>query len=308
MSNPISPSLSRGQLQNFSSNFFALAQQENSYLGSSAAVVYVPSNGKAYNMGRIGGLDLVEANVRNADLQIGDYDLDNRQLTWRLFTRTIQIDKKYDVADLIADPTSALMQELVKAKNRVIDRIIVEAAAGSVQTGSMDSALTTTSASTDGVLTVTATSGFTYAKVTEITENFINNQLQPEMFRGSVIALTGNEHTDLMNEVEFTSNDYISARPVESGMIQRAGMYELAMFAGSVNGGITVSNPILTESGGTRNCLVLAPGSVAMAMEVTRFDVVPAADKVNSNNITLALKIGAMRTEGARVQIVTTTV
>lgn len=308
MGNPISPSLSQGQLQTFATNFFSLAQQENSYLGSSAAVMYVPSNGKVYNMGRIGGLDLVEANVRNADLQIGDYDLDNRQLSWRLFTRTIQIDKKYDVQDLIADPTSSLMQELVKAKNRVIDRIIVDAAAGSVQTGSVDSASTTTSAASDGVLTVTATSGFTYAKVTEITENFINNQLQPEMFRGSIVALTGSEHTDLMNEVEFTSNDYISARPAETGMVQRAGMYELAMFAGSVNGGITVSNPILTESGGTRNCLVLAPNSIAMAMEIMRFDVVPAADKVNSNNITLALKIGAMRTEGARVQIVTTTV
>jgi len=307
-SSTISPSLDQGQLQNFNDSFFQLAQQEKSRLESSAAVVYLPSKGKVNNMARIGRLELVEVNTRNPDKQFSDYALDNRQLTKRRFTLSVQLDAKYDINELIKDPTSDILKQLVNAKGRTIDRVIVAAAVGAVLTGSPDAALTSTSAATDGVITVDASAGLTYEKVQEVTQNFINNDLGYELIKGSVLCITGAENTDLMSEVEFISNDYISGSPVADGVQMKAGTYQIVMFAGSVTGGITVTNPILPEGTTLRDCVVLAPESVAVSMEIGKLDVSKSATKVNSNDITIDLWLNAMRTEGARVQKVQTTI
>ncbi len=303
----ISPSLDQGQLQNFKDSFFELAQQKQSRLESSGAVIYLPSKGKTNHMARIGRLELVETDTRNPDKQFSDYALDNRQVTKRRFTLTVQVDALYDINELIKDPTSDILKQLVNAKNRQIDRVIVTSALGAVLTGAPDATPTSTSAATDGVITVDATAGFTYEKVQEITQNFVNNDLGYEMFKGSVITATGKENTALMGEVEFISNDFISGRPVEAGVMQNAGCYQVIQFAGSVNGGVTVTNPILTEDGTYRYAPVLAPESVAIAMEVNLLDVSKSATKVNSWDITIDLWLNGMRTEGVRVQQLKTT-
>ena len=111
-----------------------------------------------------------------------------------------------------------------------------------------------------------------------------------------------------MSEVEFINNDYISSRPVEKSVMDKAGAYRVELFAGSVLGGITVVNPILPEGATTRSCVVLAPESIAMAMELADLSVVKSTTKVNSWDITIDFWINAMRTEGVLVQIVTTTI
>lgn len=304
----ISPSLDQGQLQNFKDSFFELAQQKKSRLESSGAIVYLPSKGKTNHMARIGRLELVETNTRNPDKEFADYALDNRQVSKRRFTLTVQVDAKYDINELLKDPTSDILKQLVHAKDRQFDRVCVAASIGAVLTGSPDAAPTSTSAATDGVITVDASAGLTYEKIQEVTQNFINNDLGYEMFKGSVLCLSGKENTNLMGEVEFISNDFISGRPVEDGVMQGAGCYQIIQFAGSVNGGVTVTNPILPEGATLRDCVVLAPESVAVAMEVNLLDVSKSATKVNSWDITIDLWLNAMRTEGVRVQKVQTTI
>lgn len=306
-SNTISPSIDQAAQLNFQDSFYALAQQTKSRLVSSNAVKFLPSKGKTNNMARIGRLELTEVNTRNPDKQYGDYALDNRQFTKRRFTKTIQIDAKYDINELIKDPTSDILTQLNNAKERVIDRIAISAAVGAVLTGGPDTAPTSTSAATDGVITVTATSGFVYATVQSIMQNFINNDVPIEEAQQSTIAITGKENTDLMGETEFINNLYTPAGAVGAGRVEKAGAFRVVLFAGSVNGGITVTNPILPEATSTRSCVVLAPGSVAMAMEVAIMGVEKSATKVNSWDITIDLWINAMRTEGVKVQIVTTT-
>lgn len=307
-SSTISPSLDQGQLQNFKDSFFELAQQKQSRLEGSGAVIYLPSKGKTNHMARIGRLELVETSTRNPDKQYSNYALDNRQVTKRRFTLTVQVDALYDINELIKDPTSDILKQLVNAKNRQIDRVIVSSSIGAVLTGAPDATPTSTSAATDGVITVDASAGFTYEKVQEVTQNFINNDLGYEMFKGSVMCISGKENTDLMGEVEFISNDFISGRPVEDGVMMNAGTYQIIQFAGSVNGGVTVTNPILPEGATLRDCVVLAPESVAVAMEVNLLDVGKSATKVNSWDITIDLWLNAMRTEGVRVQKVQTTI
>ncbi len=303
----ISPSIDQGALQNFMDSFHELAQQTKSKLVATKAIKFMPSKGKTTNMARIGRVELTEVNTRNPDKQYGDYNIDNRQFSKRRFTKTITIDNKHDINELIKDPTSDILNQLNHAKERVIDRIAINAATGAVLTGAPDAAPTSTSAATDGVITITATSGFVYATVKSITQNYINNDVSYDTFSGATICITGTENSDLMSEVEFINNDYISGKPVETGVMEKAGGYRTQLFAGSEAGGITVTNPILPEGASTRSCVVLAPESVAMAMELADLSVTKSATKVNSWDITIDFWINAMRTEGVLVQIITTT-
>lgn len=304
----ISPSIDQAALLNFQDSFYTLAQQTKSKLAATRAITFLPSKGKTNNFARIGRIELSEVNSRNPDKQYGDYALDNRLFTKRRFTKTIQIDKKFDINELLKDPTSDLLTQLNNAKERTIDRIALAAAVGSVLTGGPDTAPTTTSAATDGVITLDGTGGFTFEIVQAITQTFINSELQYDDFRGSTICVTGQENTDLMGEVEFINSLYIKSSIEQAGVIQTAGTYNVAVFAGSSTGGGTIVQPYLPEGTTTRSCVALAPMSIAMAMEIGDMSVDKSASKVNSMDVTIDLWINAMRTEGVKVIIITTTI
>jgi hypothetical protein len=303
-----SPSIDQAAALNFRKTFFTLAQQTKSRLGSSNIVEYLPSDGKVQEMARFGRIELEEVEGRNPNKSYGDYAVDNRRLTKRRFTRTITIDKKYDINELIADPTSNIMQGLLSAKERVMDRVIAASATAPVLIGAPDEAPTPVSAANDGVIEVDGTSGVTYTVIQTVTQKFINNDLDLEMFRGAHLCITGKENNNLMAEEEFISSDFIGGRIVEQGVMPKTGMYVVDTFAGSENGGITVLNPILTEAAPYRYCLVLAPKSIALSMEIGDISIERNPLKVNSNDITIDLWINAMRTEGVRVITIKTTI
>lgn len=303
-----SPSIDQGAKLQFQDTFYNLAQQTKSKLVSNKAIKMLSPTGKTNNMARIGRLELAEVEGRNPDKQYVDYALDNRRFSKRRFTATVMIDEKTDINELLKDPTSDLMNQLLYAKERVIDRIAVASAVGSVLVGAPDAAASTISAATDGVITVDASAGLTYDKIQEITQNYINNDFQYMDFAGSTLCITGKENTALMGETKFINNDYISARPVEAGVQTKAGTYNVEMFAGSVSGGVTALNPILPEGTTYRSCVVLAPESIAMSMQIGRMEVERNPNKVNTWDLTVDLWINAMRTEGVKVQIVKTTI
>lgn len=302
-------SIDQGARLVFQENFHEMAQQTESHLVGAGVVKFLPADGKTNMLARIGRIELTEVNTRNPDKQYADYSIDNRQFTKRRFTKTIQIDAKYDINELIKDPTSDILTQLNYGKERVIDRIAIEAATGSVLVGAPDAAPSSISAATDGVLTVDATAGLTYEIVEAVVANFINNDLPYTAFKGSVMCLTGSENTSLMNEIEFINNLYMTGQTaVADGKISQAACFMIEFFAGSVNGGITVLNPIIPEASTTRSCVVMAPLSIAMAMELADLGVEKSSSKVNSWDITIDFWINAMRIEGARVQIITTTI
>lgn len=303
-----SPSIDQAAKLQFQDTFYSLAQQTKSKLVANRAIKMLSPSGKTNNMARIGRLELVEVEGRNPDKQYVDYALDNRRFSKRRFTATVMIDQKTDVNELLKDPTSDLMNQLMYAKERLIDRIAVSSAVGSVLVGAPDAAASTVTAANDGVITIDAHSGLTYESIQAVTQNFINNDLQYSDFAGSTICLTGKENTALMGETEFINTDYITARPVEAGIQTKAGTYNIELFAGSVSGGVTALNPVLPEGTTYRSCVVLAPESIAMSMEMGRVDVERNTNKVNTFDLTVEAWINAMRTEGAKVQIIETTI
>lgn len=306
-SDTINPSIDQGAKLNFIDSFYALAQQTKSRLVSTGAIKWLPSKGKTNNMARIGRVELAEVNTRNPDKQYGDYALDNRQFTKRRFTRTVTIDAKYDINELLKDPTSDILTQLDNAKERMIDRIAISSAVGSVLVGAPDAAATSITAAADGVLTIDATAGLTYTTIQKLTQNYINNDVPLEVALKATLALTGKENNQLMNEDKFINTRYIQGYPVEDGVMKKAGAYPIVLFAGSENGGLQVASPILPEGATTRSCVSMAPESVAMAMEIGEMGVEKSNTKVNSYDITIDLWINGMRTEGVKVQIITTT-
>lgn len=306
-SSTYNPSIDQGAKLNFIESYHELAQQTTSRLTATGAIMWAPSQGKTNNLARIGRIELAEVNTRNPDKQYGDYSLDNRQFSKRRFTRTITIDAKHDINELLKDPTSDILKQLVNAKERMTDRIAVSAAVGSVLVGAPDQAPSSISAATDGVLTIDGTAGVVYGTIQKVTQNFVNNDVDLSLALRSTLCFTGKENTSLMGEDKFINSRYISGQPVEDGVMKKAGAYPIVLFAGSENGGIQVPNPILPEATTTRSCVVLAPQSIYMASEIGDMGVEKNPLKVNSNDITVDLWINAMRIEGVLVQIITTT-
>jgi len=302
-----SPSITQAQLQMFRDNFYELTQQTKSRLVGAGVAMFMSSDGKTHNFARMGRLELDKVDGRNPDKQYEDYSVDNRQFSKDRYTKTVTIDAKDDINELISDPTSNILRQLNNAKERVIDRVIAKNAIGSVKVGSPDQTPTELTAANDGVLEVDASAGVTYEKIQEITQNFINNDFDYDDFKGSCVVVSGKENTDLMGEIEFINNDYISSRPVEEGIMKETGTYKVVMFAGS-DSNITVNNPVIPEGTTTRSCMVLAPEAVAVAMELADLSVEKSAKKVNSYDITIDYWIGAMRTEGVKVQTLKTTI
>lgn len=306
----ITPTIEQGFKQTFENNFYELAQQTDSYLAQSPAVKYITAEGNKHNISRSDKTELISADTRNPQKQYIDLTVDNRELIVKRFTRTFLVDNK-DAQEMIADPKSTIYSQLMSACARTQDRVCALAATADVQVGRSDTAKTTITADADGVINIDATTGgLTYAIMTQGIENFINNEvLSHTSTKNLTLAITGSEHTDLMNEDKFINNDYTSFRPVDTGTQERVNGMTVIAFAGSVNGGIQVSDPILPEVGLTRKCLLLAPESIAMVMRLKSFRFEENEETyVDSSSVTVVVETNAIRYEGAKVQTIETTI
>lgn len=291
----------------FQKLFWTLSEQDKSKLEGSGAIYYMPSDGKTQNLARMGGLELIEVEGRNPRKQYSDYAVDNRMMTKRRFTVSVLLDKKDDINELITDPTNPLIEEMIKAKKRSFDRVSAAAGISPVLIGAPNTAPRKLSAIDDGVVFLDATSGLNYQTYTKITQKFINNNVDIADIEKVNLLITGTENTQLMDDDKFINSRYVNARPVEKGIMDKAGVYGTVLFAGSEAGGIVVNNPILPETATERYCMALAPKSIAVSMELGKLEVEPAPEYVNSKCLTIDLWINAMRTEGARVVVFKTT-
>jgi hypothetical protein len=305
VSTPYNPSYDQSKRIDHQPFYELLTQQMDSKFMNSGCVMFVPSDSSSYNVARMGSATLKQVDTRNPDLQPEDFLIDNRRVIKNRFHRSFTVDAKFDVDEAIADPTSSLTRSLQMAVYRQFDIEVSKAAVGSVTVGAPDSSGSSISAATDGVITVDCTAGLTFDRVNEMITNFINSNVD---YAGGCIGLTGMENLDLIKEVEFTSQDFISSRPIESGKVENLTGFRVAQFAGSSTGGGTITNPILPEGASTRKCLAMAKDAIYMQFDMNYMEVRRNYNKVNSMDIVVDAWIGAMRAEGVRVQILETTI
>lgn len=311
MSNLYSPTIEQGLIQTWEQNFITLAQQRDSMLSMLPAVKYSAFTGTKHNVPRTGKTEMNKVAGRNPDKQYDEFLVDNRQIVRNTFAKTFIFDEK-DIREMMADPTSEAYKSIMAAINREKDRVIARACLASVLVGdpNNNSALTSLSAANDGVKTIDATAGLTYALLKKGMTNFINNDIVSGELRNANLSFIcgGTDLSDLLDEDKFINNEYTASRPVDDGYISKVFGMNVVALAGSETSNITVANPILTESGTTRSCLLLAPQSVLFSMENMKVDYedkVPG--KIRSKSLTVSVDMGAMRIEGARVQAVSTT-
>jgi hypothetical protein len=245
------------------------------------------------------GLESVEAyhaNGRNPDIQPVEAQFLRRKMSRDRVVVTLLVDDK-DVRGMLTDPQSELASLCIAAVERETDRVIYDAMFASVLTGR--NFATTVTYTNDGVASVDATSGLVYEKLLEIRAGFIDAEVGNQGDVPIAIGISGDEHTDLMSEVELTSADYSTQYSIDKGLIKSAlGMSLVAFGAGS-----NVVDPILETVSSERISFALAARGVALGISLERkVEVKDHPLKIETKIINVIKEIGAVRTRGIRVQ------
>lgn len=306
MSGIYNADVEQSKLLVFEKNFYNCVQQKETKLMNSPAITFGDIKGIS-NISRIGKVELTDVSgIRNPQKQYTQMSNDNRKSVSYRYTNTYLVDNYDKAVTLITDPTSNLFENLVSAKNRVSDRIAIKAAVSNVLVGAPDEAPTSLTPEEDGVITINSTSSFNYDNViVPAICNFKNNEISNENL---TLAISANEEGLLMLDEKFINNRYTDVRTVDTGRIEKVCNIDVVSFAGTKTGSSSVQNPILPEIGGVRNNVILAPDSIAFAVEIGLLDVQKAPNHVNSYEITIDVYFKACRKEGAKVQKITSTI
>lgn len=292
--------LDAAKLLTFEKNFLRIANQADTKLMNSPAVVHKGIQGIS-NISRIDGDELVDitSEGRNPKKHFKDVKNDNRKSVAKRFTLSYLLDSYDKAVNLICDPTSDLYKNLKDAKNRTADRCIAEAATASVTVGKPDEAGKVLTAAEDGVLTIDATSSFSYNTVispaiTMFKNNYINTD-------NVVLAIAGTEEQALRDDDKYMNALYSNNNTVDKGTITNASGFHVVTFAGTQNGVSEIDEPILKEHEGKRSNLLLAPEAIAFALEVGCLDCAKSDGHVNSWAITIDVWVKSVRLQGKKV-------
>jgi len=256
-------------------------------------------SGDVFAYDGLGRVDAREVSGRNVPASFDDITHNRRKISRRRFVINLPIDAS-DVRGALLNPESEYARAVAAGMMRQYDKVAYDASLADVLTGRDFG--TTVTAATDGVSTVDATGGFTYEKLLEIKQNFMNNDVGIDNNEKLFLTISGKEHTALMGEIELISGDYTREFAVEQGNITKALGMDLVPFAASV------PNPILTVSGGER--FLLAASSRGICVGVSKemsVKIQERTDLIETNQVQVIMEIGAVRTEGALVQKIRTT-
>lgn len=308
-------STSPALLEVFRNTYFKTAQQKKSKFQMAGVIDYDSSNGAIHNMARILPFEMsgpIAAKNKASDSSTKTtWATDNRSWYTNIYWAELLIDKEIDILKAIADPTNPLMINAVFAGNRQADRVCATAATADVQTGAPEQAKATVTFSADGGRSIDATGGITEALLRKIATNFQNSGMVDDLeWQNSAVFITGTEEEQLLGLDKLVNRLYTTYTDENKVRCQRIlDTYKVFVVPGSDENG-TVTNPILAESEAkVRTCLVLAPGALAAKIDIKEVEHFEKMETyLNSQMLRVKMEIGACRTEGARVQILKTTV
>lgn len=291
----------------FSADVHHLVQQSVAKLKPFIKMKQLEAADLAYD--RLGSIDMREITGRFVAVEFDDPAFSRRQLSNRRFVLSLPIDEKDDVEAKLQWDTE-FKKMIAKAIVRQQDRIVIEAAFATVNTGPQFA--TPVTAAADGVINVDCVTGggIDYDKLLEITENFIDVEVDPsEHMMGLTIG--GPEHTALMKENNLVSGDYNREYYLEKGSIQRAAGLELLKYGNLVTNPmfpvILAANPINISGDDERHHIAIAQGGVCVGLAKDfQIKVYDDIRYYGTRVIEVSAQMGAVRTEGALVQRVIT--
>ncbi len=143
---------------------------------------------------------------------------------------------------------------------------------------------------------------FTYEKILEINQNFMDNDVGEDMQEKIFMTITGDEHTALMQEEELISSDFNKAFVVEKGRIRNACGIDLIPFAAGV------ASPIIPVVSSQRQLVAASSRGICLGIsKEMSIKIQERNDLIETTQVQVVFEIGAVRTEGALVQKVTVT-
>ena len=291
------PTIDNALITGFSAQVHVAAQQMQARLRPNVIMKQMVGDNFAYD--GLGDVEATEQTGRHQPVVFSDAQHSRRKISRRRFTVTLPIDAS-DVRGALMNPESEYPRVCAYAMERVFDRIVVEAMFVTV---SIDRALdgSVTFANDDGD-TINATAGTTYEKLLEATRLFTDDEVGTNVPERLILGIAGDEEEDLMLETELTSGDFSRNYVVDKGRMTMAAGYEIIRYGGSV------SNPILSVSGGTRDCFAMSARAmcVGISKEVA-IAVEKRPDLHETWQVEVVFEAGAVRTEGKLIKKFQTT-
>lgn len=260
------------------------------------------------------GLDTMSApseiQSKNASSSPAAISANNRMMATKVFYKEVVVDDIADIKETIADPKSKLMKQFVNWANLINDKEGIAAAADAVLIGTPGSAGTSTSAASDGVVTIDATAGLTDAIVNKIVTKFINLE-EYENTVGAAFIVTGTEQAQLLALTTEINKLYLTSDLERKNLVGHLrNMINVFTVPGSdAETTVNSARRRIAESAGVRLCPVLAKGALYSKFSIDK--VVYNPDNVNyanSDTLKVVFRVGHMRTKGSKVLLVKTTI
>ena len=282
----------------FSDMVHVRAQQMKSRLRQHFAIRKMTGDVWAYD--GIGIVEATEQNERISETKFNSVEWNRRKISRRRFTITLPIDSS-DVRAMLTNPQNDYSGVCIRAIERVFDRVGIQAMFASVSTGRDFS--TTTTAATDGVITVDATAGLTYEKMVEVRRRFVNNEVGNDMPESFLFLCTGDEEAALMQETALINSLYTRQSVVDKGELTHAVGFELVKYGGSV------LYPMISVSSGVRANIACSTRALVYGMSLDlNLKIQERPDLIETTQVQAIIQLGAVRTEGALAQQVSATV
>lgn len=277
------------------------AQQKSSFFRG--RVLQKPVKGKKFDWQNLSAVDATTQTSRHQPVTLANPNHSRRGATIDTFTQAWGVDRSDDLQSLV-DLQSPYVTAMATMMAREFDRVAAKAALGSVLSGeNLDGS---TTFATDGGQTVDATgTGLTYDKAREVLDNFYEKGVGLTADEKLYLAITNQEHNNLLNEIEAISADYRKTEyAVESGRITNILGMDVIVFPSSPKD----SAPILTVNSSTRDCFAFASTGICVGINSeieVRIDDRP--DLVDTKQVKALFRAGALRTEGSKVVKLQTT-
>lgn len=286
----------------FSQNIYHRAQQKRSRFRGTPAVFEKPVTGYQFSYDLLGTVEPEEIKNRFQATKAIDPEHSRRWGVMRPFIGTIYLDH-IDEVQMLADPKSEYVEQILRGVNRTMDRVIAEAAVATVKTG-RNYGETDVTAANDGVITIAhGSSGLTFDKCVQAVTNFEDNEvaIDDESYMCLAIGAKGSE--DLLKEAKLTSKDYVDQTmlPIKGGRVKEAAGMEVLRFGT----GSKITNPVIPVTSNIRDNIALAESAICFGISQDPKVFVDRRSDMNQLwQVQVHMYIGAVRTEGERVQIV----
>jgi len=236
-------------VKQFTDGILHTPQQQGSKL-EKAVMVKSGVVGESVSFNFLDTVDLKQRTTRHEATPRTSPDHSRRWATLTFWEQAILLDPA-DKLQVLTDPTSDYLQALRMAAGRRKDKLILEAALGTVKTGKKGSG---TSAFSSDYTIEHGSAGMSVDKLRAIKKKLGANDVDPDLPVN--VALTTNQVDDLLGEIKVTSADYNHVKTLHEGKV--------AYFMGCNL--IPVSTSIVAVSSNIRDCVAWAKGGLGLAI------------------------------------------